>query len=77
MMLYSTCRSSARSVAYGLLGPSHNTMLKKEQTGMAPTELFTWMRFPNSYNHLQLTHVWGCPVYVLDPMLQEISKMAS
>jgi hypothetical protein len=37
---------------------------------MAPIELFTGMKFPN-YNHLQRSHVWGCPVYVLDPRLQD------
>jgi hypothetical protein len=41
---------------------------------MAPIELFTCMKFPN-YNHLQRSHVWGCPVYVLDPMLQDGKKI--
>jgi len=32
------------------------------------------MRFP-SYQHLQRLHVWGCPVYVLDPKLQDGKKL--
>jgi hypothetical protein len=43
-------------------------------TRMAPTELFTATKFLN-YNHLQRAHVWGCPVYVLDPMLQDGKKL--
>jgi hypothetical protein len=41
---------------------------------MAPTELFTETKF-SSYNHLERAHVWGCPVYVLDPMLQDGKKL--
>jgi hypothetical protein len=29
---------------------------------------------PN-YRHLQRAHVWGCPVYVLDPTLQDGKKL--
>jgi hypothetical protein len=42
--------------------------MPKRGTRMAPIELFTGMKFPN-YNHLQRSHVWGCPVCVLHPML--------
>jgi hypothetical protein len=43
-------------------------------TRMAPTKLFTVTEFLN-YNHLQQAHVRGCPVYVLDPMLQDGKKL--
>jgi hypothetical protein len=46
----------------------------QRSTRMAPTELFTETKFSN-YNHLQRAHVWGCPVYVLDPMLQDGKKL--
>ena len=46
----------------------------KRGSRMAPTEIFTGMKFEN-YNHLQRAHVWGCPVYVLDPMLQDGKKV--
>jgi transposase InsO family protein len=48
--------------------------LPKRSTQMTPSELFTGTKFPN-YNHLQRAHVWGCPVYVLDPMLQDGKKL--
>jgi hypothetical protein len=41
---------------------------------LAPVEIFTKTRFPN-YNHLRRLHVWGCPVYVLDPALQDGQKL--
>ena len=40
----------------------------------APIELFSGSKFP-SYDHLHRTHVWGCPVYVLDPKLQDGHKL--
>jgi hypothetical protein len=48
--------------------------MPQRSTRMAPTELFTETKFSN-YNHLQRAHVWGCPVYVLDPMLQDGKKL--
>jgi hypothetical protein len=41
---------------------------------MAPIELFTGSVFP-SYDHIRRSHVWGCPVYVLDPKLQDGKKL--
>jgi len=41
---------------------------------MAPVELFSQTKFDN-YEHLQRSHVWGCPVYVLDPKLQDGKKL--
>jgi hypothetical protein len=37
---------------------------------ISPAELFTNTLFSN-YNHLTRAHVFGCPVYVLDPRLQD------
>jgi hypothetical protein len=36
--------------------------------GLAPIELFSGTKF-ESHDFLQRLHVWGCPVYVLDPKL--------
>jgi hypothetical protein len=40
----------------------------------SPEELFSGTKYQN-YNHLQRAHVWGCPVYVLDPSLQDGKKI--
>ena len=44
--------------------------LPDEKTKLSPIELFTGATFPN-HHHLQRLHVFGCPVYVLDPCLQD------
>ena len=41
---------------------------------MAPIEILSHSKFDN-YLHLQRAHVWGCPVYVLDPALQDGKKL--
>jgi hypothetical protein len=41
---------------------------------LSPNELFTGTVF-NKYNHLTRAHVFGCPVYVLDPRLQDAKKI--
>jgi hypothetical protein len=41
---------------------------------LSPNELFTGTVF-NNYNHLTRAHVFGCPVYVLDPRLQDAKKI--
>jgi hypothetical protein len=38
-------------------------------TRLAPIEVFTSTKFQN-YKHLDRCHVWGSPVFVLDPALQ-------
>jgi hypothetical protein len=40
----------------------------------SPVEMFTGTTFDN-YNHLTRAHVFGCPVYVLDPRLQDSKKI--
>ena len=60
------------------LGPNNNILTWPyafEQSpgctsGVAPLEIFTVVAF-DSFAHLQCNHVWGCPVYVLDPKLQD------
>jgi hypothetical protein len=37
---------------------------------LAPIEVFTSTKFQN-YKHLERWHVWGSPVFVLDPALQD------
>ena len=41
---------------------------------LAPDELFSGGKFP-SYGFLNSAHVWGCPIYVLDPKLQDGRKL--
>ena len=41
---------------------------------ISSTEHFTNTVFPN-YNHLTRAHTFGCPVYVLDPRLQDSKKV--
>jgi hypothetical protein len=48
--------------------------LPRKDTFLAPIELFTGQSLPD-YDHLHRSHVWGCPVYVLDPKLQDGHKL--
>jgi hypothetical protein len=41
--------------------------------GLAPSEIFTGSTVPR--NRLLDLHVWGCPVYVLDPQMQQGRKL--
>ena len=42
-------------------------------TGLSPTDIFTKIRWPTSKFHD--THVWGCPVYVLDKRIADGKKI--
>jgi hypothetical protein len=44
--------------------------LPKRDSLMSPIEIFSGTKVDN-YARLQRSHVWGCPVYVLDPKLQD------
>jgi hypothetical protein len=48
--------------------------LPRKDSLMAPVELFTGASFDN-FEHIQRARVWGCPVYVLDPKLQDGHKI--
>ena len=48
--------------------------LPRKDSLLAPIEIFSSVKF-SSYSHLQRLHVWGCPVYVLDPKLQDGRKL--
>jgi len=50
----------------------HNR-LPNSVTGLSPMELLTGIR--SDHRDLLRTHVWGCPVYVLDPKLQDGQKI--
>ena len=41
---------------------------------LAPLKHFTGSTFAN-HHHLQRLHVFGCPIYVLDPKLQDGKKL--
>ena len=43
--------------------------LPDKSTGLSPLELFADATMDHS--HLRQAHVWGCPVFVLDPRLQD------
>jgi hypothetical protein len=47
--------------------PNHDSRL-------APIEVFTSTKFQN-YKHLEICHVWGSPIFVLDPALQDGKKI--
>ena len=49
----------------------HNNLPNK--SGITPTELFTGEQVPR--HKLRDIHTWGCPVYVLDPKLQQGEKL--
>jgi hypothetical protein len=38
-------------------------------TGLTPLEAFT--KTKSDHQDIQRAHVWGCPVFVLDPCLQD------
>jgi hypothetical protein len=44
--------------------------MPKEDGTLSPMEMFTKQKM-NNYEHLVRSHVWGCPVHVLDPKLQD------
>jgi hypothetical protein len=44
-----------------------------EKSGLSPLELYYSTK--SSHEELQNTKVWGCPVYVLDPKLQDGKKL--
>mgnify|MGYP000400032102 CR=1 FL=1 len=48
--------------------------MPQRESRLAPIEIFGSTRFAD-YRHLQHAHVWGCPTYVLDPMLQDGKKI--
>jgi hypothetical protein len=41
--------------------------------GVSPSDIFTGSTVP--HNRLLDIHVWGCPVYFLDPKVQEGKKL--
>ena len=48
--------------------------MPKIDTELSPLEVFTKTLFHN-HHHLQCLHIFGCPVYVLDPKLQDAKKL--
>jgi hypothetical protein len=49
-------------------------ILPKTRNGLTPYELFTGCKVPN-HEAVRRLRVWGCPVYVLDPSLQDGHKI--
>jgi hypothetical protein len=45
----------------------------REESGLAPLEIFASAKF--QFPIVQAQHVWGCPVYILDPHLQDGKKI--
>ena len=50
--------------------------MPKIDTKLSPLEVFTDTLFHN-HHHLQRLHVFGCPVYFLDPKLQDAKTQKS
>ena len=48
--------------------------LPQSQSGLSPIELFTRTKWPH-HNLISNAKVWGCPVYVLDPILQDGKRL--
>ena len=48
--------------------------LPRNRGGLSPIELFTGTKLPHN-GVIQRARVWGCPVYVLDPRLQDGKKL--
>ena len=48
--------------------------MPKGDSNLAPIEIFSGSKL-SSYNCLKQLHVWGCPVFVLDPKLQDGKKL--
>ena len=48
--------------------------IPRSRNGLTPYELLTQTKQPN-HDILKRTRVWGCPVYVLDPTLQDGKKL--
>ena len=49
--------------------------LPKTDIRLSPMELFSNSKDPDNHSSLQRLHVWGCPVFVLDPRLQDGHKI--
>ena len=49
----------------------HNR-IPNPKTGLTPLEVFT--KTKSDHEDLPQAHVWGCPMYVLDPKLQNGKK---
>ncbi|KAL7524937.1 hypothetical protein ACHAXR_002552, partial [Thalassiosira sp. AJA248-18] len=47
--------------------------LPRVDTGLCPDEMWTQSR--TTHDNLRRAHVWGCPVYVLEPELQDGKKI--
>ena len=50
--------------------------LPREKNGLSPMEIFTGVtRVEEHSSIIKKAHVWGCPVYALDPKLQDGKKL--
>ena len=48
--------------------------LLNQETGLSPNEI-CYQTLEQNFNHLKQTHVWGCPMYVLKPTIQDDRKL--
>ena len=47
--------------------------LPRVDTGLCPDEM--WSQSRTTHDNLRRAHVWGCPIYVLEPALQDGKKI--
>jgi hypothetical protein len=48
------------------------TMILQTKESVTPSDIFTGSAVPR--HRLLDLHVWGCPVYVMDPEMQQVRK---
>ena len=58
------------AIDYGVYLYNH---MPSKESGKSPVEI--WSGSKSSYSSLTNSHPWGCPVYILDPKLQDGQKI--
>ena len=67
---YATIRLWPMAINYAVWVFNH---LPRIDTGLCPDEM--WSQCRTNHDDLRRAHVWGCPVYVLEPTLQDGKKI--
>ena len=67
---YASIRLWPMAISYAVWVFNH---LPRADTGLCPDEM--WSQSRTTHDDLRRAHVWGCPVYVLEPALQDGKKI--
>ena len=78
MLIYSSIRwPTYEDKSLWPLAVSHDVYLQNHipimESGVGPIEIWTGSK--QSHSYLSNSHPWGCPVYILDPKLQDGQKL--